>query len=189
MLRQKLPTSEFRRRPNYAKKYSEGELIAMLLEASVALGGILSKEAFEEYARGRTLDDGRGWPTAQTHMLRFGGWRRALVRAGLTANPSSPIAGQTLFDKPQCIDAVRHVARQLKKIPTVSDYDDYARESNGALPSAATIRHRYGAGTTCSLQPGFNEQLNSCVPRRRLALTPSSSRYDHGRAGVSDRNE
>lgn len=144
VLRQRVPASALRKRPEYAKKYTDDELIGMVREASCALGGVLAKTSFEAYARGRVLDDGRPWPTAQTHMLRFGTWRRALEAAGLRSNPSSPIAGQVLFDEAQCIDAVRHVARKLDKAPTVSEYERHARESNGGLPSSATVRHRCG---------------------------------------------
>jgi hypothetical protein len=145
VLRKRLPASELRKRSKYAKKYSNDELISMLRQASEALGGVLTKDDFECYARGRTLSDGRAWPTGQTHMLRFGAWRKALEAAGLRANPSSAIAGQMLFNEAQCIDALRHLARELGRAPTVAEYDTYARETNGALPCVATIRNRCGA--------------------------------------------
>lgn len=144
VLRQRLPAAEMRKRPRYDKKYSNDELIAMLREASEALGGVLTKEDFECYACGKTLGDGRAWPTGQTHMHRFGGWRKSLEAAGLRANPSSAIAGQTLFNEGQCVDALRHLARELGKAPTVAEYDNHARETHGALPSVATIRNRCG---------------------------------------------
>jgi hypothetical protein len=144
ILRQRLPAAEFRKHGNYPKKYSDDELIAMLHEASRALGGVLAKTDFESHARDRTLPDGRPWPTAQTHMLRFGSWRNSLIAAGLTANASSPITGQILFDEAQCIDAIRHVARELKKVPTAAQYEKHARGTSGALPSMATVRNRCG---------------------------------------------
>jgi hypothetical protein len=61
---------------------------------------------------------------------------------GSRPNPSSAIAGHRIFDKGQCIDALRHVQRELGNVPTLNQYEAIARESNGALPSGATIRNR-----------------------------------------------
>lgn len=144
VLRRELPAGRLRKPTKHGKKYSDEELVWMLREVSSELGGVLSKDAFEACARGRRLQDGRPWPTAQTHMLRFGSWRRSLEAAGLRANPSSPISGQVLFDEPQCIDAIRHVGRVLGKVPTVAEYEECATRSNGGLPSSATIRNRCG---------------------------------------------
>lgn len=145
VLRKRLSASELRKRTKHGKKYSNDELIAMLCQASEALGGVLTKDDFESYARERQLSDGRPWPTAQTHMHRFGTWRKALEAAGLRANPTSAIAGQLLFTEAQCIDALRHLARELDKAPTVAEYEAYAKEMNGAFPSSATIRNRFGS--------------------------------------------
>src|ERR1700726_1084690 len=133
-----------KRRPS-SKFYSTEELIACLRDASEALGGILSVAAYRAYAAGRSPAGHRPWPSPQTIELRFGGWRRALVVAGLRANPSSPIAGRRLFNEAHCIDALRHAARELGESPTVSAYEKLARKSQGALPSQCTIRHRLGS--------------------------------------------
>ena len=129
------------------KKYSDEELLEILREANTELGGILTTSAYDELAKRHHFLDGRPWPTHQTHFLRFGSWREALLTAGLAANPSSPIAGQRLFDQSHCIDAIRHVHRELGSVPTLSDYEGVAKASNGALPSTATIRHRCGSWT------------------------------------------
>lgn len=144
ILRQRLPAAELRRHAKYPKKYSDDELISMLQEASQALGGVLTKDDFETYGRGRALSRGRPWPTGQTHMHRFGSWRKSLAVAGLRANPSSAIHGQTLFDEAHCTDAIRHVARELDKVPTCAEYELFAKGTNGALPSSATVRNRCG---------------------------------------------
>jgi Homing endonuclease associated repeat len=127
------------------KKYSDAELLEILQEANRAVGGVLTVHRYDRLAKQRNLADGRPWPTHQTHFHRFGSWRQALLAAGLTANPSSAIAGQRLFDVGHCIDAIRHVAREVGAQPTVSEYESIARASNGALPSAATVRNRCGS--------------------------------------------
>ena len=138
-------TAAERRKPKLArKKYSDEELVRFLQSASAALGGVLSAQGFTEYARTRKTSDGRPWPTHQTHALRFGSWREAVIAAGLAANPSSPISGQTIFEDGHCIDALRAAARAVDRAPTADDYEEFARASNGALPSQATVRHRLG---------------------------------------------
>lgn len=127
------------------KKYSEEELLQTLSEASDVLGGILTTSGYNEHAKGRRFPDGRPWPTHQTHFHRFGSWRAALHAAGLSANPSSAIAGQRIFETGHCIDAIRHVSREVGAVPTISEYEAAARASNGALPSAATVRNRCGS--------------------------------------------
>jgi hypothetical protein len=115
-----------------------------LREANAALGGVLTTAAYDAYARGRTLADGRPFPTHQTEHLRFGSWREALERAGLPANASSPIAGRLLFTDGHCIDAILEVERAQGHLPTVAEYERYAAEMSGVLPSSATIRNRFG---------------------------------------------
>jgi len=136
-----------RRRPSawIGKKYTDEELLRVLRETSEALGGVLTAHAYNQYAEGRTFPDGRPWPSHQTHFHRFGSWRQSLLAAGLAANPSSAISGQRIFDRGQCIDAVRHVGRELESPPSLKQYETLARKSNGALPSAATVRARCGS--------------------------------------------
>jgi hypothetical protein len=129
------------------KKYSDEELLQILRDANDALGGILTASAYNEFAKDKNFPDGRPWPTHQTHFHRFGSWREALLAAGLSANPSSAIAGQRLFDRGHCIDAIRHAYRELDAVPSISEYESIARAFHGALPSAATIRTRCGSWT------------------------------------------
>lgn len=127
------------------KKYNDEELLHTLRETSEAIGGILTTSAYNDFAKVQRFPDGRQWPSHQTHFQRFGSWREALLTAGLAANPSSAISGQRIFGKGQCIDAVRHAQRELDEVPTLNQYEALARRSNGALPSAATIRNRCGS--------------------------------------------
>lgn len=145
IIRTHLPRRNRRPKRPYSKRYDTPELIAMLQEVSVAIGGVVTTKVFNEYGAHRVMPDGRRWPTSQTTVKRFGSWRSALHAAGLLANPSSPIAGQVLFDRGQCLDAVRHVARQVGEVPTAAEYDRHARGSQGGLPSLATVRTRMGS--------------------------------------------
>jgi hypothetical protein len=144
-------------RPPWArKKYSDDELIECLQEASRAVGGVLSTSAYTRLAKTQRFPDGRPWPTHQTHFHRFGSWRKALQAAGLRANPSSPIAGQRLFEVGHCIDAIRHAHRELGQVPSVNEYDGVASDSNGALPSSATIRNLCGSWVEALRMAGVN---------------------------------
>lgn len=137
------------------KKYTNEELLEVLRETSEALGGVLTTHAYNQYAEGRAFPDGRPWPSHQTHFHRFGSWRRSLLSAGLAANPSSAISGQRIFDRGQCIDAIRHVGRELAGPPSLKQYETLARKSNGGLPSAATVRNRCGSWSE-ALRLAFN---------------------------------
>jgi hypothetical protein len=127
------------------KRYSDAELLQVLCDANEAIGGVLTTTAYDRYAHERNFADGRPWPTHQTPFKRFGSWRRALLAAGLAANPSSAIAGRRIFDQSHCIDAIRHVHRQVGAVPTFSEYESIAKASGGAFPSSATVRNRCGS--------------------------------------------
>lgn len=137
-------TRRIARHKTYAPKYGDEDVLSCLREANAALGGVLTTAAYDAYARGRTLPDGRPWPTHQTAHLRFGSWRAALERAGLSANASSPIAGRRIFTDGHCIDAILEVERVLGHLPSVAEYERYAAAMAGVLPSAATVRNRFG---------------------------------------------
>lgn len=132
------------RRKTVPQKYSDRELIDCLKQASASLGGVITTADYTGFARERRFDDGRPWPTHQTHFKRFGSWRHALEAAGLRSNPSSAISGQVLFTQAHCVDALRAAKRELGKLPTAAEYEHLARASGGALPSLATVRNRCG---------------------------------------------
>jgi DNA-binding CsgD family transcriptional regulator len=126
-------------------KYSDEEIIECLRTANVELGGVLTTAEYTSFARPRRFADGRRWPLHQTASNRFGSWRAALQRAGLEANPPSAIAGQRLFTREHCVDAILEVERALGHPPTAAEYERAAVASNGTLPSLATVRHRCGS--------------------------------------------
>jgi hypothetical protein len=132
-----------RSRPRKSR-YNDDEIIACLRTASVELGGVLTAAEYTRFARTKRFADGRPWPTNQTPAHRFGSWSAALQRAGLEANRPSPIAGQRLFTRAHCVDAILEVERELGHPPTSAEYERAAARSSGILPSLATVRNRCG---------------------------------------------
>jgi len=125
------------------KRFEDEFLLNCLREASDSLGGVLSCQDYNRFALSRGSPD-IPWPSHQTMAKRFGSWRAALARAGLSSNPATPITGQLLFEEAHCIDALREVARAWGRLPTANEYEVYARASNGGVPSLPTIRNRFG---------------------------------------------
>jgi transposase len=155
VLNERLSRSQYRAlTQNPAKRtYTDDELIAFLREA--AHDKTLSMKAYTDFARDRRTADGRRWPTYQTHYKRFGSWRDALIKAGLPANEGSPSLTRRKFDVDRCVEAVRFARDALGTYPTSEEYDQYARKSKGALPSAATIRNRCGTWTDALCMAGL----------------------------------
>jgi hypothetical protein len=106
--------------------------------AAAELDSPLAVAVYGRWSGGRLLDDGRPWPGPQAAMLRFGGWRRALARAGLPANPRS--GPSAVFDLEDAVDAVARAWLELESPPTVAAYEDW-RAGRDEFPSTATIRH------------------------------------------------
>ena len=80
----RVPDAALLRRPRRtpSPRYSDQDLVAALREAALSLASPMGHDAYRRWARGRDRD-GRPWPGTQVAMRRFGGWRRALARAGL----------------------------------------------------------------------------------------------------------
>jgi hypothetical protein len=145
--------------PWVRRRYSNEELIAFMGEAGAALGGTLSRKAYEAFARGRHTSDGRPWPTQQTAGKRFGSWRCAVQAAGLDAYPSSGVGLRERFSREQCVDAVRLVAERLERCPSSNEYECCARESAGELPSLSTLRVRFGSWSEAVRLAGLRPEL------------------------------
>jgi hypothetical protein len=121
------------------KYYPDENLLDFLRKAAHGQQGPLSVAGYREIA-GR---HGRRWASVATYRIRFGSWSGALQAAGLPARDPSPWTGKRI-SRDECLAAVRAVTQTLGKIPTSEEYDRCARESNGSLPSLATVKHRCG---------------------------------------------
>lgn len=146
-----------RRRPRrpIPPKYPDSEMVAFLQEASATKDGPLSIEDYRRYAERRSTDDGRSWPSIYTFIRRFGSWRKALIRASLPVNSSGPSSIKPKFSKQDCIDALGEAARTLAEPPTITAYDELARNSNGRLPSALTVKNRLGSWYSALARAGL----------------------------------
>jgi transposase len=129
------------------KRFTDAELLGLLIEAQGELGGTLTGTAYNVLARNRRTADGRLWPTKQVHALRFGSWRNALITAQLDANPSSPMAGKGRFGQQRCADALRELHLSSGRVPSASEYEKYWHGTEGRLPSLSTVRKRCGSWT------------------------------------------
>ena len=139
-----LPVSEYRRRKAMPQRYSDDELTAFLREASTTSAKVVTMKVYTEYAEGKKTADGRAWPTHQTFAKRFGSWRGALQAAGLKANRPAPMTGNLRYGEAECVEAIHAAARALGKVPTAAEYFTFAKDSEGAFPSQATIRNHCG---------------------------------------------
>jgi len=115
--------------------YSDGEMIIALRAAALDLPSPLGIECYRRWAQAG--DDVRLWPSPEAIMLRFGGWRRALARSGLSANPHrGPRASYTYRD---VVEAIAASWRELRGYPSVVRYTAW-RAGRSDVPAAATAR-------------------------------------------------
>lgn len=124
VLRDRLSEHEYRAaipKQEREPRYTEAELIGFLQKASAEITEPLSMAFYEKFADSQRAAEGRPWPNHQTYGNRFGSWREALLRAGLSANATTPAAGVRVFDADQCIDAVRGACHTLGKIPSAQE--------------------------------------------------------------------
>ena len=151
------PDSQKRRKNGpQSKRHSDQEIISYLQAANASLGGVLSISAYQEWAEQQPKNkQGRQLPGPQAAALHFGSWREALLAAGLEANPSSPVNGTGKFGVQQCQQAIQELAAKLKTTPTARQYDQYARLSQGRLPSLATLRSIQGKWLNALEAAGF----------------------------------
>jgi transposase-like protein len=157
VLNERLSRSQYRAITQKPAKrtYTDEQLIAFLREASADHSKPLSIKSYEKFVDNQQAVDGQRCPTHQTHQNRFGSWRNALLKAGLPANPTTPVASMRVFEAPQCIDAIRAAHQALGKIPTAAEYEQYARASKGASPSPATVSKRCGTWTDAIRMAGL----------------------------------
>ncbi len=124
-----------RRRP---PRYTDDELLVSLREAALELPSPMGYHAYRIWA-GQRERDGHPCPGPQVAQLRFGSWRRALVRAGLPANRAG--GPRCTFAWPDVVTAVAACWRELGQSPSVARYETW-RAGRAGLPSPATVRRQ-----------------------------------------------
>jgi transposase len=158
ILRQQVPKGEYTarvlegKRPN---RFSDEELLSFLRHASTFLLGPLSAEAYRRIAHSHRTPDGRRWATAETFVRRFGGWRKAVLAAGLEANDRLGIAHTRPFTADDCVKAIHDAQRDLGKVPTRAEYAAYAQKSKQSQPSLAVVLRRCGTWTEVLQKAGL----------------------------------
>jgi len=127
-----------RRRPRQGSpRHSDEELVSHLIVAASECDSPMTKEAFDAWAA-RRAGEKRAVPGSQAVMLRFGGWRAALTRAGLPANPSA--GPEATYDLDDGLNAIASCWRDSGRFPSVQRYDSW-RRTHAGFPASATIRH------------------------------------------------
>lgn len=124
-----------RARRTLEQTYTEAELLDALRQAALSAPSPLSIASYRCWASGAGHEIRR--PGSEVFKLRFGGWRRALARAGLPTNlRSGPQAGYRYED---VVAAIAAAWRELGGYPSVTRYDAW-RAGRAQLPVAATAR-------------------------------------------------
>jgi transposase len=158
VLRERIGRGEYRARTHEdkaRKRFSDEELREFLREASSTQERVLSAKDYANFASDRETSDGRRWPSAETHMRRFGSWRKALHGAGLATNDSLKIGKEKAFATEDCVKAILSAHRELGRVPTKVEYIRYARKSKGALPGITVIIRRCGSWTGALSKTGL----------------------------------
>jgi Homing endonuclease associated repeat/Sigma-70, region 4 len=130
-------TALSRRRDPILPLFTDEQLLAGLRAVAARLGHPPTGGEYEQWAKKL------GLASAQTVYMRFGGWSRALRRAGL-----EPINAPMRVYSPKwhiaaCLRALVSVADQLGDPPRYQRYLELAATRED-LPSAATLRVRLG---------------------------------------------
>ncbi|MGI8596290.1 MAG: homing endonuclease associated repeat-containing protein [Thermoleophilaceae bacterium] len=120
--------------------FSDAELVDAVRTAAGSTRGLLSSAEYGRIARTR------GLPSLQTLTNRLGSWNEALAAAG-SAPPAAHRSYTRRWTEESCLDAVRRVAVEEGRLPTVQRYEAIAK-GRGDLPSSATVRLRLGTWTS-----------------------------------------
>lgn len=117
----------------------ETQLLEQIREAHRALGSTMREKDYDAYAKTR------GWIGGyQTLLMRFGSWSRVCELAGISIQTRCYRHKRKDFiNRKTCLDAIRHVRNAIGHIPTMYEYDRYARTASD-LPCVAVVRRRCG---------------------------------------------
>lgn len=118
--------------------FSDEEILSLLNERAGS-DGRLPRNA---YAQTRE----HGEPTAHCIELRFGTWNQAIVTAGLipTLRPVRREDRGPDFSDAQILDALR-ACQAATGNSSLRCYEDWRKTARGTIPSAGTIRARFGS--------------------------------------------
>jgi len=144
--------------------YSDEQIVAALRDAAGELPAPLSIEGYRRWTQnGRDRDR----PGPELIRMRFGGWRRALARAGLPTNSRS--GPRATYEFADIVRAIVTAWREIGRYPSVTRYEAW-RGGRADLPAAATARR---------FAPSWDDLLVAAYPLvygRPNALQPAVKR-------------
>lgn len=117
--------------------YSDDELLEAV-RTSARIHGRCTTETYRADYMAGLVD-----PSPRVFPMRFGSWREALRLAGCgTRVRRGPTA---VFTPERCLDAVRIVADDLGRLPSLNEYRAYRTQwPDQKLPCDALVRERLG---------------------------------------------
>ena len=124
-----------RARRTASQAYADQDLLCALREAARELPSPLAIESYRRWAQAKS--NGHPCPGPEVIILRFAGWRRALVRAGLPSNARH--GPHAAYDYTTVVGAIAAAWREMGGYPSVVRYDAW-RAGRSQIPSAATVR-------------------------------------------------
>lgn len=167
-----------RARRSSSQTFADRELTAALRQAARELPSPLAIESYRRWAQERS--DGRPCPGPEAIILRFAGWRRALIRAGLPSNARHGpqrrlrlrhgragrrcrLAGDGALPERR---ALRRLAWRTIAVPRRSDRQTFrpklGRPSGRCLFAGLSARRTRRAGNDCLARPfGTRDTLRS----------------------------
>ncbi len=108
-----------RARRTASQAYADQDLLCALREAARELPSPLAIESYRRWAQAKS--NGQPWPGPEVIILRFAGWRRALVRAGLPSNARH--GPHAAYDYTTVVGAIAAAWREMRGYPSVVRYD------------------------------------------------------------------
>ena len=124
-----------RARRTASQAYADQDLVCALREAARELPPPLAIESYRRWAQAKS--NRHPCPGPEVIILRFAGWRRALVRAGLPSNARH--GPHAAYDYATVVGAIAAALREMRGYPSVVRYDAW-RAGRVQIPSAATAR-------------------------------------------------
>jgi hypothetical protein len=125
--------------------FSDVDLRQALRDAAAAPGmpSPITVSDYDDWAAGAPAR-----PARPTIMGRFGGWRAALLSAGLPANVPHRRPGE--FTADVCVEAMARCWRQTEAAPSLAEYSAWQKDHTGE-PGADMIRSRLRTCTDAKL--------------------------------------
>ncbi len=117
------------------RKFTDDDLLGMLRTCAADLGRTPGAAAFDRWV-------GVFW--SQLLLMRFGSWREACLRVGLTPHAKPPGMGEPTYSEGDCLAAYSRIKDAAGKV-TVEAWAAHCLPSE---PCAGTLRRRYGRWTT-----------------------------------------